>query len=342
DVYVKDTNDCRVKQTVTIVPEDGPTIDPQTPPCYTGTAVSVTITGTSTGGATYSKDGINFQASPTFSLTPGNYSLTIKDGFGCVKSTPYVIAPQLTITAVAAAPVTCTPDTTINLSANGGTGAYTYAVSSDGITYTAASNPYITSAAGTYKFRVTDSASPSCTAFSADIIVKTKATALTLNTSKTDVKCKGDSTGSITLTATSGQAPYTYSVSKSGSAVSATAITSGLPEGVYDVLITDALGCTTAATQVTIGEPAVALSATAVAPATTTCSTSSTVTVTGHDGTAPYTYSFRGGAFTGVNTYVVNDNGTSDQLIAYQVKDANGCTTVSQDIIVKKLNPPAG
>ena len=144
------------------------------------------------------------------------------------------------------------------------------------------------------------------------------------------------------LLPTSGKAPYTYSVTKGGTAVSTTAVTTGLTAGTYDIVITDALGCTSASTAVTITEPAVALSATATAPPTTTCSTTTTVTVTGHDGTAPYTYSFNGGGFTATATYAVNDNGTSDQVIAYQVKDANGCITVSQNITVKKLNPPTG
>ena len=100
---------------------------------------------------------------------------------------------------------------------------------------------------------------------STDIIVTVKATVLTLSTTKVDVKCKGDATGSISITATSGKAPYTYSVTKGGTAVSTTAVTTGLTAGTYDIVITDALGCTSASTAVTITEPAVALSATATA-----------------------------------------------------------------------------
>ncbi|WP_281636758.1 beta strand repeat-containing protein [Flavobacterium marginilacus] len=344
DVYVKDANGCEVKQTVSIGSENLPVINTPASQCYTGTAVSVTVSGTGTGTLSYSKDGITYQPSPTFSLTPGSYTLYVKDGFGCVDFKPYTVAPQLTLTASPAADTACTPNTTINLSANGGTGAYTYAVSSNGgVSYTTGiSNPYVTSAAGTYRFRVTDSASPACQAVSADVIVNTKATVLTLSTNKEDVKCKGDATGSITITPTSGKAPYTYSVTKGGTAVSATAVTAGLTAGTYDIVITDALGCTSASTAVVINEPAAALSASAAAPATTTCSTSAVVTVSASGGTGAYTYSFNGGGFTSVNTYTVNDNGTSDQVIAYQVKDANGCTTVSQNITVKKLNPPTG
>ena len=81
-------------------------------------------------------------------------------------STAYKVAPQLTLTASPSVDTTCTPNTTINLSAGGGTGSYTYDVSSNGgVTYTTGiSNPYVTATAGTYRFRVTDSASPACQA----------------------------------------------------------------------------------------------------------------------------------------------------------------------------------
>ncbi|HEU4790001.1 MAG TPA: T9SS type B sorting domain-containing protein [Flavobacterium sp.] len=269
----------------------------------------------------------------------------LKDGFGCPDSTPYVVAPQLTISAIAAADVTCTPNTTINLTASGGTGAYTYQVSNGGA-YSASTNPYVTATAGTYTFKVIDAATPACSAFSAPVIVNTKATVLTLNAPKTDVKCKGDASGTINITPTSGVAPYTYSVTRTlPTALPAVVqlsngVFTGLTAGTYNVVITDGLGCSSASTPVVINEPTAVLSATATAPPTTTCSTSTTVTVTGAGGTGTYTYSFKGGAFTPTNTYVVNDNGVSDQIIAYQVRDANNCTTVSQNITVKKLNPP--
>ncbi|REG98843.1 SprB-like repeat protein, partial [Flavobacterium aquicola] len=136
------------------------------------------------------------------------------------------------------------------------------------------------------------------------------------------------------------KAPYTYSVTKGGLPVSTTALTTGLKAGTYDIVLTDALGCTSASTPITILEPTTGLSASAAAPATTTCNGTTIVTVSAAGGTGAYSYSFNGGAFTGVNTYPVNDNGLSDQVIAYQVRDANGCTTVSQNITVKKLNPP--
>ncbi|MES2240765.1 MAG: T9SS type B sorting domain-containing protein [Bacteroidota bacterium] len=338
DVYIKDNNNCTEMQPITVTQENVPTINSIASSCYTGTPIAITITGTTVGTASYSIDNVSYSASPNFNLGVGSYTLYIKDQFGCTASTPYVVAPQLTISTAVVPDVTCTANTTINLTAAGGTGTYNYTYSTDGgATYNLAANPFVTNIAGTYKFKVTDAAS--CTAITSDVIVNTKATVLTISTTKTDVKCKGDSTGIINITPTSGKSPFTYEVKNGASVISTTATTTGLASGTYDIVVTDALDCTSVSTPVTINEPANALTATAAYVPTTTCSTTATVTVTAADGTPGYLYSFNGGAFTTAYTFAVNDNG-ADQLISYQVKDANGCTTVTQNINVLKLNPP--
>ncbi|BDU24105.1 T9SS type B sorting domain-containing protein [Flavobacterium sp. GSB-24] len=344
DVYVKDNNNCTVKRTITIQSENVPTIDTPASQCYTGTPINITITGTYVGTPTYSKDGIFYQPSPNFSLTPGTYTLSIRDGFGCDVSTTYVVAPQLTITPTIVPDVTCTPNTTISLASSGGTGTRTYAVSFNGGTYTTTTSPYVATATGTYKFRVTDSSNPVCQAETADIPVTLKPTTLTITTSKVDVSCNGGNTGAITITATSGKAPFTYSVRRGGTLISTTPTTTGLIAGTYDILVTDALGCTSAATSVVISEPT-ALNTNATAT-TFSCDTnnakqSAVVTiVVPTTGTAPYTYSFNNGSFTSVNTLTVVDNGTN-QTIYYAVKDANGCIMATKSIVIDRLNPPA-
>src|SRR6185436_9602779 len=60
--------------------------------------------------------------------------------------------------------------------------------------------------------------------------------------SQTDATCEGGDDGSATVTATGGQAPYTYLWSPVGG-TGATA--SGLSSGVYTVTVTDYLGCAT-------------------------------------------------------------------------------------------------
>lgn len=343
DVYVRDNKNCVVKTTITIIPEDIPTIDTPASQCYTGTPINITITGTYVGTPSFSKDGISYQPSPNFSLTPGTYTLHLRDGFGCDVSTTYVVSPQLTITPTIVPDVTCTPNTTISLASSGGTGTRSYQVSFNGGGYTATTSPYTALAAGTYKFRVSDSANPVCYAETADIPVTLKPTTLTITTSKVDVKCNGALTGVITITPTSGKAPFTYSVTQGGTPVSTTATTTGLSAGTYDILVTDSLGCTSAATSVTITEPT--LLDTSATATSFSCNTSNTkqsavITITvPTTGTAPYTYSFNGGSFAAANTMTIVDNG-NNQTVTYAVKDANGCIMPTKSITVNRLNPP--
>jgi len=349
DVYVKDINGCVVKKTVSILTEDAPEMNPIAAQCYTGTPISVTITGTFATPATFSKDGTNFVSGATFSLTPGTYKLTVKDKFGCTDFIDYIVPEQLRITPKIEENTTCVTSTTISLTSSGGTGTHTYAVAFNNGPYNTVTSPYTATDAGTYKFRVRDTANPMCYAYTADIPVTLKATTLTLNTSKTDVKCNGASTGTLSITPTSGKAPYTYSVTKAGvavtttvSATTTTASAAALVAGVYDIVVTDGIGCQGNA-QVTIIEPALLEADATVAPftcSTTNAKESKDITVTATGGVLPYSYSFNGGSYElGNNKFEVSDNG-SPQSVSYSVKDGNGCITTIKTIDILPLNPP--
>lgn len=345
DVYVKDVNNCYTKKTISIATEDAPVMDAIATQCYPGTPISVKITGTYALPATFSKDGTNFGTADTFNLTPGTYKLTVKDKFGCEAFINYVVPEQLTITPKVDDDVTCTPNTTITLTSAGGTGTRTYAVSINGGGYSTVTSPYTATAAGTYKFRVNDTANPVCYAYTADIPVTLKPVVLTINTSKIDVKCNGASTGSILVTPTSGKAPYTYSITLTTSPFTNYTVNnpSGLIAGTYSIVVTDALGCASPATaSVTINEnPEVTASAT-VDPFT--CNTSNgkeskDVTVTAGGGVGPYTYSFNGGSFEASNTFEVKDN-QAPQTVKFTVKDSNGCLSAEGTISITPLVLP--
>src|SRR5258708_10245592 len=76
--------------------------------------------------------------------------------------------------------------------------------------------------------------------------------------SQTDVNCFGGLTGSATVAASNGTAPYTYLWTDPAAQTSATA--TGLAAGSYTVTVTDAKGCTTTALA-TISQPPAALTA---------------------------------------------------------------------------------
>lgn len=350
DVYVKDSNGCFVKKTVSVLTEDAPHIDTPAMQCYTGSPVNILITGTYVGTPSYSINGTNFVPTNNFSLTPGTYTLYLKDGFGCPATTTYVVPEQLTIKTEVVDDVACTTNTTIKLSSTGGTGTVSYQVSFNGGAFAAAANPYTATATGSYQFKVTDSKTPApaCSALSSVINVTLKSTVLTVGTSKVDVKCHGDSTGSLLVTPTSGKAPYTYAITKGGIAVPATvsasttsASATGLAAGIYDIVVTDAIGCQGTA-QVTITELPVLAATASVDPFT--CNTSNTkeskdVTITATGGTGVYSYSFNGGSYGPSSTLSVSDNGGT-QTVRYSVKDSNGCITAEKTITISPLVLP--
>ncbi len=146
----------------------------------------------------------------------------------------------------------------------------------------------------------------------------------------------GTANGTLTLGAvTGGTAPFTYSVE--GSAFTTTLVYADLAAGTYDIEVKDANGCvfaTAASISNTDGPTALTTSVT-----NASCGTANgTLTlgaVTG--GTAPYTYSVEGSAFTTTLVYADLAAGTYD----IEVKDANGCVFATAASISNTDGPTA-
>ncbi len=345
-VYVRDANGCTDTFPITIIEENRPVITSVTinNQCTATSSSTFVITANATGIAplTYSIDGTNFQTANSFTVTPGTYTVTVKDGNGCTTAatTPIVVYARLTAsTVVKELDCSPTPDATITVNAVGGRTGYTYEVSTNGGTsYTSIpSNVYSNiTAAGTYLIKVIDA--NNCEFVTTTIINPIVAPTVTFT--KVDVSCNGGSNGSVQLFGADGVPGYTYS--NDGTTYGAISLFENLAAGNYTFYVKDSKQCT-ASVAVTITQPTVLV---ATATATTfTCSPTNTkqsavVTIAvPTTGTAPYQYSFNGGDYTNNNTLTVNDNG-SDQTINYSVRDAKGCTTAVQQIIINRLNPP--
>ncbi len=135
----------------------------------------------------------------------------------------------------------------------------------------------------------------------------------------TNATC-GNNNGSFTFgTPTGGTPIYSYAIN--GGAFSATSPTTGLAPGTYSVTIQDANGCvfTRTTSIVNLAGP----TAIAGTPSPASCAgATGSYTVTGvTGGTAAYTYSLDGGAFSGATTYSGLTSGTH----TITVRDLNGC-----------------
>ncbi|NDF71331.1 MAG: adhesin, partial [Betaproteobacteria bacterium] len=148
---------------------------------------------------------------------------------------------------------------------------------------------------------------------------------MALSTTKVDVLCFGNSTGSINLTVTGGTPVYTYAWSNNTTQEDP----QNLAAGTYTVTVTDANGCT-AQTSVTITQPqaGLALSTTQV---NVLCSGNNTgsinLTVTG--GTPVYTYAWSN------NTTQEDPQNLAAGSYTVTVTDANGCTATATTTITQ-------
>lgn len=359
-VYVRDANGCTTSTAVTIAGDPAPADPVVTVPnqcSATGSGFTITVTPVmgALGPYTYGISGITgaFQTANTFNVVPGSYTVFVRDRNGCFSTgTAVTVAAQLTAGAAVTKPLDCdptNPNAIITTTINGGRANYSYVIT-DSIGNTVASDSGITgptftyspAVAGTYTIVITDAnACTTTTSATVDVIADpTVAIA-----SQVNVSCNGGSDGSVTLIGSGGSGGYTYS-NNATTGFTSNPTFSGLAAGTYTFYVRDSKLCDTSI-NVSITEPANALAAT-VSESPFVCSPSNapvagtvSINVTSGTGTAPYTYSFNGGAFTSNNVLTIN-NTTADAPYTYEVRDALGCTVNGNGTLLRLNNPVIG
>ncbi|WP_207492485.1 Ig-like domain-containing protein [Aridibaculum aurantiacum] len=278
-------------------------------------AIDITPAG---GTAPYSYSWSNGSVSEDISnLAGGTYTVTVRDANGCTVSrifTVQAIGAPLSISSLTKVDIRCTGAATgsIELEVIGGSGTYTYTWSGPS-GYTAATQDITNLAAGTYTVVVNDGSNT----VTNSITINQPAAALSASTTPTNVSCNGGANGSITLTPAGGTAPYSYLWSNGATTKDLT----GLAAGNYSVIVTDANGCTTTATQ-TITQPTSPVTGTAVIT-NSNCAAGNTgaIVLTPSGGTAPYTYLWSNGATT------KDLSGLAPGYYSVVITDALGCSS---------------
>lgn len=200
-----------------------------------------TVSGQATGGSgplMYSIDGETYGSSSGFEdLSEGAYFFYAQDMNGCYDSIPFEItSPPALDVEIEATDITCSGENNgaLTITAAGGNGSpYIYTLNGE-IIQSTVENLTV----GTYDLIVTDvSGCEASTSFSI-----AEPSELVMTTEATDVSCFGDEDGSISLVATGGTEPYSYSLS---GIESTTGVYTSLAAGTYQAIITDANDCTT-------------------------------------------------------------------------------------------------
>jgi hypothetical protein len=320
---VKDANGCINAAVVSISSSPGPSITaiPAAATCG-GNNGSINAFGSGgTGSLQYSINGNNFQAGNVFTnLTPGTYTVTVKDANGCIKTTTVTIgnSPAPTITATASTASWNNVNGTITANGSGGVAPLQYSINGSAFL---ANNIFTGLAAGTYTVTVKDATG--CTNLTSVTVSSTGGPSA--SAASTSSACNTNN-GSITVTASGGSAPYQYSIN--GITFQASNLFNGLGAGNYLVLVKDAGGCIGTVT-VTVSNSAGPSISAVVTPVSCNAN-DGTITVNASGGSLPYQFSMDGIVYQSGNVF---SNLAAGAYTVY-VKDANGCIKTTRAITV--------
>ncbi|MBK7869176.1 MAG: T9SS type A sorting domain-containing protein [Saprospiraceae bacterium] len=251
-------------------------------------------------------------------LTAGVYRVTVTDANGCTKvdSVTIMQSPMITL-QTESTEVVCGAENTgeASVAASGGVPPYTYAWSNGGN-----ASMIENLIGGTYTVTVTDANGCSAIAEATVRIISDFA----LGVVPRNVLCNGDNSGSVLVTASGGDMPYTYAWSNGASGPEVTNLTAGT----YTVTVTDANGCTLNQT-VNITQPSQVSASASGNNLTCAGANNGSVAVTVSGGTAPYTYAWNSGQTTAQVT------GLPAGTYTVTVTDSNFCTTTTSVTITQ-------
>lgn len=330
-VEVVDSSFCTLYDTVTIVDLPGPSISSVTfndPLCAGNCNGDITITAT--GATQYSiNGGLTFQPSGNFTgLCNGTYQILVENANGCQATAANVtlLAPvALTINEDLVTNVTCNGFANGAIAATivGGTAPFTISWSNGAIT-----EDVTGLTAGSYTVTITDN--NGCSANMTSLV--TEPSQLVMSFSSTNATCYNYCDGTASTVVGGGTAPYSYNWSGLGSSTSV----SGICDGVYDLIVTDANGCTISELDFVITEPAqINIGSISVKHETCFGSCDGRLIIPSTNGTA---FSIDGGTLFFTNNTFID---LCEGVYSIVVKDDNGCFNTASAEVLRPLEVTA-
>jgi hypothetical protein len=280
----------------------------------------------------YSRDGIQFVTAAQFgSLPKGTHTFFVKDANGCSAEASTVITEPAPLASgvETVQMVDCyeAKSGSFRLAASGGTAPYEASVD-NGMTWTPTLQ-FGQLAAGTYAAIVRDARNCRVTV---SLTITQPAPLQVSLAGKQEANC-GKTNGWATVGVSGGTTPYQYAwFDRSGTEIGQEATLSGVAAGTYQIRVTDANGCVSAYTQVSLSNsegPRVAI--TGVTPASCYDAADGRATVTVLSGVAPVSIRWPDGQTTGQVTNLAR--GSYEVVIT----DANGCQSYE---LITIASPP--
>ena len=306
--------------------------------CFGGSDGTVVFTPSGGAFSTYRIffNGVEISGNTVTGLTAGTYNAFTLNGT-CKSDVIQVVIDQpaqpLSVTVDYLDEVLCFGDLSdINLSISGGNGSYLAYL--DGIEYTVDPSGDISFtdlSPGTYNLRVIDA--KGCEWINTVTIIDTTPIEI-IQDEIIDVTCYGSSDGEVKVTITGGTGSYTYRWLDSSNAVVGTSQDlSGVPAGVYTLVVVDENNCEVSRDFVIADTTPVDFTSTFT---DITCfgSQNGSITVVGSGGKPGYTL-----VIDGIQFPALTANGLRPNTYNVYVLDANGCASPVKQITISEPTP---
>lgn len=290
-----------------------------------GQATVTKVTGGTGTKYTYAWSTVPVQTTQAIAgLAPGTYTVTVYDQNNCSNTATVTvgstIAPSITVNNPVTPSICGEHIGAASVTVTGDAPPYKYSWN-NGNTLASADSLH----SGNYIVTVTDT--NGCSTFVAIAITNSNGPIINSN-GINEVKCYGQSNGSIAISVTGGAAPLAYAWSTGAT----TQNINNLQQGPYYVTVTDATGCSGIST-FNITQPTSPVSGTISVTNSDCTIPDGTASIVAAGGTSPYTYNWS----SGVTTTTANALGAGAYTIA--ITDANGCIDSVQAAVSSKTGP---
>ena len=282
-----------------------------------------------TGAYQFNWSGAAGTGSQATGLKAGTYRVTVTDANACTIRDTFMLTenPALRVNS-SIVPINNNKAGSIEITANGGNGAYGYQWSGPENFVSTQEDLTNLSKEGNYSVTVTDGLG--CTFTSTIELPKnTQALAATVLRGE-EARCNGEASGKAVINIAGGCAPYTISAGEQSAtdADGAEAILDGLAAGTYEITVQDDCGATFSAGSVTIQQPTPLQYTTAITSDLLDAGCTGVIRVSGSGGTGTLSYQWNNNR----NGAELNNLCAGDYRMT--VTDSRGCQLASQLITV--------